>query len=513
MIEKILEILNFQETWDSITLQLETMFDPENSVIFGAIKFLFDKIAENPLASIITLIALVGLPYTLLKAKHSDTEAKERLDELMSEMHDFEFDKPLIDLQEKFKDGSFENSPVINYDQDILELNFDKVESAFGNEEAPDIQDIESTSFVKQITLDQELTDDFLSSGSIDLISNTNEESLDLSSLSEEFFSENEISSTVKTDNVEKEPASFFVDYVEDIEIGEISNQEQEPLELTPIEEEFSNTLETSLPVDSMIEQEENAQEVNIHEEPTLELEKTVQEEIVIEEEVTAQEEKPVGPVKIAVPVIEEEVTAQEEKPVEPVKVAVPVIEEEVMAQEEKPVEPIKIAVPVADDLKSRMEQAIQKLKMNYAPQEENNEAEDAQEIDQKQIPVAINSVKKPATPEETDVGDLDSDTTKPPTESTPADSQNTVQGNSLKKSHVITHLNSFKNNFEKQLDMSEEELKKKANDTRKDQSTFFKTVQKSLAPAHPKEKTTTDEEYQKSLESFLFLKNQDKSN
>lgn len=491
MIEKILEILNFQETWDSITLQLETMFDPENSVIFGAIKFLFDKVAENPLASIITLIALVGLPYTLLKAKHSDTEAKERLDELMSEMHDFEFDKPLIDLQEKFKDGSFENSPVINYDQDILELNFDKVESAFGNEEAPDIQDIESTSFVKQITLDQELTDDFLSSGSIDLISNINEESLDLSSLSEEFFSENEISSTVKTDNVEKEPASFFVDYVEDIEIGEISSQEQEPLELTPIEEEFSNTLETSLPVDSMIEQEENAQEVNIHEEPTLELEETVQEEIVIEEEVMAQEEKPVEPVKIAVPVIEEKVTAQEEKPVEP----------------------IKVAVPVADDLKSRMEQAIQKLKMNYAPQEENNEAEDAQEIDQEQIPVAINSVKKPATPEETDGGDLDSDTTKSPTESTPADSQNTVQGNSLKKSHVITHLNSFKNNFEKQLDMSEEELKKKANDTRKDQSTFFKTVQKSLAPAHPKEKTTTDEEYQKSLESFLFLKNQDKSN
>lgn len=470
MIEKILEILNFQETWDSITLQLETMFDPENSVIFGAIKFLFDKVAENPLASIITLIALVGLPYTLLKAKHSDTEAKERLDELMSEMHDFEFDKPLIDLQEKFKDGSFENSPVINYDQDILELNFDKVESAFGNEEAPDIQDIESTSFVKQITLDQELTDDFLSSGSIDLISNTNEESLDLSSLSEEFFSENETSSTVKTDNVEKEPASFFVDYVEDIEIGEISNQEQEPLlELTPLEEEFSNTLETSLPVDSMIEQEENAQEVNIHEEPTLELEETVQEEIVIEEEVTAQEEKPV--------------------------------------------EPVKVAIPVADDLKSRMEQAIQKLKRNYAPQEETNEAEDAQEIDQEQIPVAINSVKKPATPEETDGGDLDSDTTKSPTESTPADSQNAVQGNSLKKSHVITHLNSFKNNFEKQLDMSEEELKKKANDTRKDQSTFFKTVQKSLAPAHPKEKTTTDEEYQKSLESFLFLKNQDKSN
>jgi pilus assembly protein FimV len=468
MIEKLFEILNLQETWESVVLQLQTMFDPENSAVLGAINFLIDKIAENPLASIITVAALIGLPYTLFKAKQSDTEAKERLDELMDEMQDFEFEKPLIDLQEKFKDSSFDDSPVINYDQDILELNFDKVESAFGNEETPVIQDLESTSFVKQITLDQELTDDFLSSGSIDPvsidpisidpISDSNEESLDLSSLSEDFFDAKEITPPVKPDVVEKEPATLFT---EDLEL---SNEEQEFLELAPIEEEYSSTLETSLPVDSIIELEEPAKEVIVHEETTLEREETVS---------------------------EQEETAQDET----------IIEKE------------EAAIPVADDLQARMEQTLQKLKMKYAsPGKEDKGAKDAQETGQEQVPVAINSAKKPASPKEPNADDSDTDTSDSSKGSTPADSQVAMQGNSLKKSPVITHLDSFKKNFEKQLDMNEEELKKKSTDIRQDQNAFFKTVQKSVEQTHLKEKTTTDKEYQQSLESFLFLKNQDKS-
>jgi len=71
MIEKLFEIFNFQETWESIL----TMLNPESFFFWDTFKVFFDKISANPLASIITLAALIGLPYTLYKAKQSSTKA------------------------------------------------------------------------------------------------------------------------------------------------------------------------------------------------------------------------------------------------------------------------------------------------------------------------------------------------------------------------------------------------------------------------------------------------------
>lgn len=421
MIEKIFEIFNFQETGES--------FLPESFFLWDIFKVFFDKISANPLASIITLAALIGLPYTLYKAKQSNTKANERLDQLMDEMQGFEFEKPLIDLQEKFKGGSFDNSPLIDYDQDVLELNFDKAGPPFNDEDDPILQDLESTSFVKQITLDQDVTDDFLSSGLMDTTSNPNDESLDLSALSEEFFNEKEFSQSAEPDNNEKEHADFFA---EDLQI-----KNEDPV-LSFIEEKKEE--------DSNVSEVETSQPVNLIIEP----EKTVSEP-------------------------EETVSQNTES-------------------------------PKADDLQTKMEQAIQKLKSKYAPLE-NAENEVAKEP----VPLDINKIKKPSLAEEVHIEKPDDDAPLPSKVSASSDSPKGRQSDSLKKSHVITHLNSFKKNFENQLDTSGDKLKKKENDNRQEQSAFFETIYKPKETTHPKKSKTTDEEYQQSLESFLFLKDQEK--
>jgi hypothetical protein len=131
--------------------------------------------------------------------------------------------------------------------------------------------------------------------------------------------------------------------------------------------------------------------------------------------------------------------------------------------------------------------------------------------MDAEPVPLDINKMKKSSSSEETLVESPDDDTSLPSKKSASSNSPKGRQSDSLKKSHVITHLNSFKKNFENQLDTNGDELKKKGNDTQQEQSAFFKNIYKPKETTRPKKSTTTDEEYQKSLESFLFLKEQEK--
>jgi hypothetical protein len=411
MIEELLEILNIQEIWESIVLQLKILFDPETSFLGGAFKVFFEKILNNPLASIITLLALIGLPYTLYKAKQSSTEANERLDQLIDEMKDFEFEKPLIDLQEKFQGRSFDNSPVINYDHDVLELNFEKTDPDYINEENPILPDLESTTFVKQITLDQEVTDDFLATGPMKLESELNEDHLDFSPLAEEIFDETEVSPSGEFNIDEKEFADF---YSEDLEI---KDQEQD---LVSTEEEVFVVAEASPPppVESNIVEEENAS-------------------------------------------------------------------------------------PEMDDLKTKMEQAIQKLKGKYSTP--------AEEMDAEPVPSVFKKIKKTSWAEESKAGGHKNTPSSSPTPSS-SDSRNGEKKNSLKKSHVITHLNSFQKNLENHLDTKPQRIKKKSTDHQQKEISSFETILKPTKITCPPQNKTTDEEYQQALESFLFLRDQNRT-
>jgi hypothetical protein len=453
MFEKLFVNFSFQETLDSILLQLKTIFNPENLFFWDTIKVFFDSISSNPLASIITLAALVGLPYTLYKAKQSNNRANERLDQLMDEMQDFEFEKPLIDLQEKFKDGSIDNSPVIDYDQDVLEVNFDKAGPPFIDEDDAMLQDLESTSFAKQITLDQDVTDDYLSSEPMGTKSNTDEESLDLSALPEEFFIEKEFNQPAEPDvNDEKEQADIFA---EDLQI---KSDEKEQADI------FAKDL--------LIKNDEKEQA-----------------DIFAEDLQIKSEDQVLNFVEEDSEVREDDTSQSIDSIIEP---------EETVSQ--------GTVSPEADDLQTKMEQAIQKLKSKYAPIE--NEEKEA---NKKPVPLDINKMKKTSLADSISKEKPEEDSSLPSEISASSDSPKSRQSDSLKKSHVITHLKSFKKNFENQLDTSGDKLKKKENDNRQEQSAFFETIYKAKEKTHPKKNAITDEEYQQSLESFLFLKDQEK--
>jgi len=440
MIEKLLEILNIQKIWETIVLQFKILFDPETSFLGSAFNTIFDKVLNNPLASIITLLALVGLPYTLYKAKQSSTEANERLDQLIDEMKDFEFEKPLIDLQEKFKGSSFDNSPVINYDHDVLELNFEQTDPDYANEENTILPDLESTSFVKQITLDQEVTDDFLATGPMKLGSELNDEHFDFSPLAED----------------DKEFADFYS------EAPEIKDQEQD---LVAAEKEVFDETEVSLPGEFSIDEKEfsdfysEAHEIKDQEQDLVAAEKEVF--------VVAQTSPP--------------------PPVESNIVEPSIIEEE-------------NASPEIDDLKTKMEQAIQKLKGKYSTPAEENDAEP--------VPSVFKKIKKSSWADESKAGGH-KDTSSSSSTPKPADSRNGEKKNSLKKSHVITHLNSFQKNLEHQLEIKTQGFKKKSADRQQEEISSFETILKPTKITCPPQNKTTDEEYQQALESFLFLRDQ----
>lgn len=362
MNETIFSILNIQETWESIALQLNSLFSLERSQFQDALGPFWDKVLDNPLASIITSLVLIGLPYTLIKAKKSSTEASARLDRLMEEMKDFEFEKPVIDLQEKFKGTSFDNSPSTEDYHEVPKLSF---------EEDPVLHDLESTSFAKKLSLDEKVTDDYLATRSMPLQPEANDENSELSSLAEEILDETKASPPV---NSSTEDEDFESLYDEAMQAG---NEDRDLVFMA--EENLPDEAEIGPTVESSVEEDDTNHDM--------------------------------------------------------------------------------------DDLQTRMEQAIKKLRMNYPSPEETKETVVDETNTDSTSPV-LKAMEQSSLHEETTENDTEEDTSHPPPESIPSDSNTDGEERSLKQSHLITHLKSFQKNLETQFDLRLQESKKKINNS-----------------------------------------------
>ncbi len=77
---------NFQQFWS----QVQPLFDFENSSFLETLKPYLGKALENPLATAIAFLALIGIPFTLTKIRKNNTEAGKRLDKLIEELEAFE---------------------------------------------------------------------------------------------------------------------------------------------------------------------------------------------------------------------------------------------------------------------------------------------------------------------------------------------------------------------------------------------------------------------------------------
>jgi len=414
MIEGFFENLNFQEIRESIILQANSMLDPERFQFLVTSKLLWDKVWDNPLASIFILLALFGVPYALFKAKKSNTEANERLDLLMDEMKDFEFEKPLIDLQEKFTDTSFDNSSATNYKQKVPESSPENKVPDLSIEEDSVLQDLESASFVKPLTLDQEATDDFLAAGSMDLQLETDDESPGLSPLAEEIIEETETIQPAGPGHLEGEDGD---QYFEDLPIRE------EDRDLVSASEEYFDKTEVN-PPDSPVKDEEFASHDR-------------------------------------------------------------------------------------NDLQTRMEQAIKKLRQKYSPLEE-TERVGAGEINANPVSSAFGVVEKSSFHEETEE-DENEDISHLSPASIPPDSLVEGQDNSLKNSHLITHLRSFQENLENHFNSKVHELKTNPDESRETLNSSFEKILQPTEKTSPAPNKTTDKEYQESLESLKFLRDRKK--
>lgn len=397
MFEGLFNILNIQELWGSLMLQVNSMLNPENFQYLTFLKPFWDKVLDNPLASIITLLALIVLPYTLIKAKKTSAEANDRLDRLMEEMKDFEFEKPLIDLKENFKDISFKKSTITDYQlgQDDLELNLENDVPDLSIQDGPVLQDLESSSFTKQLTLDQEATDEFLAMDSSDRQHDTEDENPELSPLADD-----------------------------------------ENHEFSHLFDEDWNGTKTSQAAEPSVEEKEDEN----HE---------------------------------------------------------------------------------MDDLQTRMQQAIQKLREKYSSPEETEEIA-AREINTDTITSIPEAQAKPSLHEETEEENEDTflpsseipqeaDDSHPSPESPPPDFMAEGQDNPPKKSHLITHLKSFQKNLENRFDSNTRDSESSPNESPSDENSSFETILTPPELTFPTSNNSTDKEYQEALESFLFLKNQKK--
>ena len=158
--------------------QINSLFDPERFPFLDVLGLFWHKILDNPLILIITLLVLIGLPYFLFKSKESNAKENERKDRLMEQMEEFEINTP------------FDDSPVTDSDQDVLELSLDNEVPDLSIKAEHILQDLESVSSKKQLTLDQEVADDLLATGPRDLAREMDDENPDGSDLIEENFDE-----------------------------------------------------------------------------------------------------------------------------------------------------------------------------------------------------------------------------------------------------------------------------------------------------------------------------------
>lgn len=408
--EVFFENFNIREIWESFLLRLELLLDPENFQFLNVLKPFWDKVLENPLASILTVLALIGLPYTLVRAKKSNTEASERLDLLMDEMKEFEFEKPLIDLQEKFKSPA--NQTPTNeasepgYNQTVLELNHKNDYPDFNVADESGSGDSEASSFTKQITLDQESTDEFLSTNTLDLQLEEDDEDPELSPWEDE--SDIETSQPASSSSAE---AEYVDQYFEDLQISD------EDRELVALSKHSFDEAE----VDS----------------------------------------------------------AEADSP-DPVD------------QE-------------ADDLKAKMKMAIKKLRQKY-PTDDVNQETASVEINAEPEPLVFETQKKKSVPEKPENNiDPSPPSQAPVSQDFPVGTKEA----SLENSDVITHLKSFQKNLEDRFDAKIHEPE--TTEASQEQNTSFSTTLNTTETTSPPKSISADKEYQESLESFIFLKDQKK--
>ncbi|MZH41151.1 MAG: hypothetical protein F3740_05010 [Nitrospinae bacterium] len=91
MIEQFLQtaLEFFKEIW----FQLNSRFDLENTEAFKFLKPYLLQLQENPLYLGVSLAALVLIPYALIKVRSISRERERKLDELMEEMEEEEYDE------------------------------------------------------------------------------------------------------------------------------------------------------------------------------------------------------------------------------------------------------------------------------------------------------------------------------------------------------------------------------------------------------------------------------------
>ncbi len=128
--------------------QVQPLFDFENNRFLEGIQPLLSKAMENPLATGIAALALIGIPYTLTKIRKTNTEAGKRLDKLIEELEEFEGVQ--ASLKEKAQSEA-EEAPAMQQDappsieQESAEPEPDaaeQLETTF--EEAPDEKPVEA---------------------------------------------------------------------------------------------------------------------------------------------------------------------------------------------------------------------------------------------------------------------------------------------------------------------------------------------------------------------------------
>ena len=106
MLDHLLFIINLNDLGMNLLEQFKSWFDPERSEFIETLRPYFVKALKNPLATAITLLALFGIPFTLIKINKTSTEAGKRLDKLIEELDQYEENKPQLNFRKKIKNAS-----------------------------------------------------------------------------------------------------------------------------------------------------------------------------------------------------------------------------------------------------------------------------------------------------------------------------------------------------------------------------------------------------------------------
>jgi len=338
----------------------------------------------------------------------------------------------------------------MDYDHDVLELNLESSFPGLDVEQDSVLQDFESASYPNQLTLDQELTDDFLSADFMDPPPKVDSESpelspLDLSPLTEQDWEEAKISQPLEPSGQDTGPSHFNF---EELKIGD-DEQDLAALTEDDLDEFGFNLAETS--GEESIKEEEYVSQESV-EESTKEEECAIQENtngIVKEEEPAKQEvddlaarmEQTIRNLRANYPVPEKTEETVPEKTEE--TVVEEIASEEIVAEEINPEEVnTESAPPVLEPEKN----------LSLSEEIENSEVE-SPTLSEETEDIEEEDLSMSEEPEDSE----NEDNSQP----IPADSLTLEQADSLKKSELITHLKSFQKNLENQFDPKPHEIKK----------------------------------------------------